>query len=113
MWEECIKHIMNCLKERDKDLPDFEKLNINEDDIDFILWSYYEFGEAMEGRPKELPDKYKGFEIKCSNCGKRIKLEQCFNQKESQEIDIYEMRDGGIGFVCNNCGNEILDCNYY
>ena len=46
MWEECIKHIMECIEERDKDLPSFEKLHINEDDIDFILWSYYEFGEV-------------------------------------------------------------------
>ena len=113
MWEECIKHIMKCIEERDKDLPSFEKLHRNEDDIDFILWSYYEFGEVMEGRPKELPDKYKGFEIKCSNCGQRVKLEQYFNQNESLGIDIYELRDGGLGIVCDNCGNEILDLEYH
>ena len=113
MWDECIKHIMECIEKRNKDLSSFEKLHINEDDIDFILWSYHKFRETMEDKSKELPDKHKGFEIKCNNCGQRVELEQYFNQNEYDSIDIYELNYSGIGIVCNNCGNEILDLEYH
>lgn len=48
MWDECIKHIMECIEERDKDLPSCEKLDITEDDIDFILWLYHEFKKQQK-----------------------------------------------------------------
>ena len=97
MWDEMLEHVMACLKEYNKDLY------ISMNDIEFILDSYFEYGEGICGRPQELSqdlkDEFYKFRIRCCNCGKEIILGQHF--KEGDMINI-----SGTKITCE-CGNEI------
>lgn len=46
------------------------------------------------------------FTIKCNDCGKEVKLKNCFKDQEYKGIDIFDLPLGGILISCE-CGNEI------
>lgn len=88
MWDEMLEHILTCIKEYKKDL------DINKNDIEFIMDSYFEYGEGTCGRPKELSqdlkDEFYKFRVRCCNCGREIELGQYFKENQDYEgIDIY------------------------
>jgi hypothetical protein len=46
------------------------------------------------------------FTIRCNNCGKEVKLKDCFKEQKYKGIDVFDLMMGGVLISCE-CGNEI------